>query len=525
MQMTTPPFPSIQDPDYLPDTVPECHKLIKELRGEIARLQEIVKTVETLNERVAELEKQVRRRNRKIFGQSSAKVPAASLTGTGKVVYDQSKEELESERANLELVPEEKTHGGGGRNITKNGPTERPVEHRITDSSKLACPCCGKQRRVIGFNTSYQLDVLQTVFELVKHIEYKYGCPDCEGQIVAASKPYQPIDKGYPAPALIAHVATSKFDWHLPLYRQERIYLSQGVSIARSSMCRWLKGGADELSVIVKRMHELILRSRVIQSDDTTMPVIKKGLGKTHQGYTWLYRGDDDYPYIIYDFTETHEGAHPARMLSGFDGILQTDGASVYNQVIDKGATRAGCLSHAFRYFEDARREDQERADHAIAIMKSLFDIERVASGLTEDERKQLRRRLAKPKFADLKVWLDEQIALPKEALGEAITYCQNQWEALCLYADTGHVSAHNSNSENGLRPAVLGRRNFLFAGSVEGGHTGAIWMSLIQTCRRLSINPFDYLKDTLTRLPSTPITQIDQFLPDRWKALRENQS
>ena len=282
---------------------------------------------------------------------------------------------------------------------------------------------------------------------------------------------------------------------------------------------------SDLLSVIVKRMHALILRSRVIQSDDTTMPVIKKGLGKMHKGYTWLFRGDDDYPYIIYDFTETHEGANPARMLPDYTGILQTDGASVYNPVIDKGATRAGCLSHAFRYFEDARHEDAERADYALAIMKSLFDIERVAARLTEDERKELRHRLSKPKLDMLKIWLDEQAltALPKSALGEAVTYCRNQWEALCVYADTGFVSAHNNNSENGLRPAVLARRNYLFAGSVDGGHTAAVWMTLIQTCRRLSINPFDYLKDTLTRLPSTPITQLDQFLPDRWKALRQN--
>ena len=521
--MTT-PAPN-DDPDYLPDTIPECHKLIKELRAEVKRLAEIAKTVEQLRERVAELEKQVRRRNRKIFGQSSAKVPAALLTGTGKVVYQQSQEELEAERANLQLVPEEKSHGGGGRNIAKTGPVERTVEHKITDPAELACPCCGKQRQIIGFNPSYQLDVLQTVFELLKHVEYKYACPDCEAQVITASKPYQPIDKGYPAPGLIAHVGTSKFDWHLPLYRQERIYLAQGVPIARSSMCRWLKEGANLLSIIVKRMHQLMLRSRAIQSDDTTMPVIKKGLGKTHRGYTWLYRGDDDYPYIIYDFTETHEGAHPMRMLPGYTGVLQTDGASVYNAVIEKGATRAGCLSHAYRYFEDARHEDTERADYALAIMKSLFDIERVAAGLTEDERKELRQRLSKPKLAKLKAWLDEQVltVLPKSALGEAVTYCQNQWQALCLYADTGFVSAHNNNSENGLRPAVLGRRNFLFAGSVEGGHTAAIWMTLVQTCRRLSINPFDYLKDTLTRLPSTPITQIDQFLPDHWKASRKD--
>src|SRR5207245_1156849 len=158
---------------------------------------------------------------------------------------------------------------------------------------------------------------------------------------------------------LIAHIAVSKFDWHLPLYRQQRIYLAQSISISRSSMCRWLKEGADLLRVIVERMRELALSSRLMQSDATTMPVIKKGLGKTHKGCTWIYR---DEKYIFYDFTEQNNGEQPGRMLAGFKGILLTDGAAVYNGVIEKGATRAGCSAHAFRYLEDARKDEPEKA-------------------------------------------------------------------------------------------------------------------------------------------------------------------
>jgi transposase len=274
------------------------------------------------------------------------------------------------------------------------------------------------------------------------------------------------------------------------------------------------------LDIIVNRMHQLMLKSRLMQSDSTTMPVIKKGLGKTHNGSTWLYR---DEKYILYKFTETGKGEHPEKVLAGFKGILLTDGADVFNGVIRGGATKAGCWAHLFRYFEEARKED-ERADYALAIIKSLFDIERVAAQLSEEECKDLRHRLSKPKLAALKSWADEidQSILPQAPLGKGLTYLQNQWDALCLYADTGFVPSHNNASENGLRPAVLGRRNWLFAGSIEGGHTAATWMTLIHTCRRLKINPFDYLKDTLARLPATPISQIDQFLPDKWKELQE---
>src|SRR4029077_9575951 len=217
----------------------------------------------------------------------------------------------------------------------------------ITDPAILACPCCGDQRQIIGFTVSSPLDILKTVFEILNHKEYKYACPNCRGQVISASKPYQPIDKGKPAPGLIAHVAVAKFDWHLPLYRQERIFLAQGVPLARSSMSRWLSEGAKLLKIVVDRMHELMLESRLIQSDATTMPVIVKGLGKTHKGFSWIYRSEQ---YIIFDFTEAHNGDQPERMLPRFENVLLTDGAAVYNGVIEDGATRAGCSAHAFRY-------------------------------------------------------------------------------------------------------------------------------------------------------------------------------
>jgi transposase len=514
----SPPDPNS---DYLPDNLPECHAVIADLRHEVQRLLLIADMVTLLQQRVADLEKQVRRNKRKIFGQSSAQVPAESLTGTGKAVYDAYKDELDAERARLQLVPDKKFHGGGGRNIPTDGVIERPVEHTITDPAVLACPCCGEQRQVIGFTVSSQLDILKTVFELLNHKEYKYACPNCEGQVISASKPYQPIDKGLPAPGLIAHIAVAKFDWHLPLYRQERIYLAQGVPIARSSMSRWLCEGAELLRVIVDLMHERMLSSRLVQSDATTMPVIVKGLGKVHKGHSWIYRDERD---IIYDFTEAHNGDQPERMLAGFEGVLLTDGAPVFNGVIEGGATRAGCAAHAFRYLEDARKEDPEQVDLALAIMKSLFDVEQLGAQLPEQERRDLRERYAIPRLAALRAWIDEQtpLALPKSALGEALTYLNNQWQALCYYAGTGFVPSHNNASENGIRPLVLGRGNWLFAGSVAAARAAAVWMSLIQTCRLHGIDPFEYLKDVLTRLPSTPTSHIDQFLPDVWKSMRE---
>lgn len=506
--------PKQDDPDYLPDNVPECHQLIKDLRTRVKQLEE----------GTAELKRQLEALNRKIFGRSSARVSTASLTGTGKVFYDQSTDELESEKAHLALVSDDKPKGGG-RTVPRQATEELIQEHTLAPAD-LLCPCCNVPRETMGFVVSNQIEFIQPRYTRIRHVEFQYSCPKCKGQVTLATKPYQPIDKGYAGPGLLANIAVSKFGWHLPLYRQSKILKSFSISIARSTLSRWLKQEADLLNLLYERMHQLILDGRVIQSDETTMPVIKKGLGKTHNGRIWIYRGDDSFPYILYQYTDTKHGYNPEKFLEGFSGILQTDGASVFNAALEGGATAAKCMAHAYRYFEAARKYFPEEADFALGLIKSLYDIEKVGKLLDEKQLKDLRQKLSKPKLACFKSWLEEQqIApsrLPKEALLKAVNYCLDKWDALCFYADTGFVNIDNNNSENGLRPAVLGRKNFLFCGSSEGGTTAAVLMSFVQTCYRLDINPQEYLEDVFRRLPSTPTSQIDQFLPDKWKQARE---
>src|SRR4030095_14066675 len=387
------------DPNHLPDNVPDCHALINSLR----------ETVKSLVERIAELEKQVGRRNRMLFGKRSAKVSSTVLTGTGKAVYEANAEELEEEQKKLQIVPEESKHGGGGLTAPAHAPTEKRFEHVIANPAELACPCCGTTRTVLGFRASPQLDIIKAVFQLLKHVQYTYSCPKCQAEVITAPKPEQPFGKGYATGGLVAHIATAKFHWHQPLYRQQQSYRAQSVPIARSTMCRLLKEGAELLELIVRRMHKHILTSSFIQSDSTTMPVIKKGLGKTHRGAIWIYRGDDSQPYIVYDFTETGEGKHPERMLAGVKGVLLSDRAPAVNGVINTGAAAANCWAHASRYFEDARDSEPDLADHALAIIKGLFDIERVAAQLPAVERLDLRQRLWRRRIEALKEWLDEQ--------------------------------------------------------------------------------------------------------------------
>ncbi|MBS2005350.1 MAG: IS66 family transposase, partial [Cyanobacteria bacterium SZAS LIN-5] len=344
---------------------------------------------------------------------------------------------------------------------------------------------------------------------------------------VTAQKPYQPIDKGVPGPGLLAKIATDKFWLHLPLYRQEQVFNALSLPINRASMCRWLKGVAEILAPIVNRMQQLILDSRVVQSDASTLPVLKKGLGKAHKGSIWTYRGDADHPYVFYDYSNTEHSIYPEQILKGFTGILLTDGTNKYNEIIKNGATSANCWAHVHCYFEDAWKENPVAAEFPMGVIKSLFDIERVAATLSEDERKDLRQRLAKPKLELLEDWLYETRATepPKTKLGEAIAYTLNRWPALLVYIDHPFVEISNNASERSIKPVVLSRRNWLFAGSEHGGQTAAIILSIIESCKRNGINGFEYMKDVLTRFPSAKTSQVDDFLPDRWLALRNSLS
>ncbi len=495
------------DPTNRPDNLQDCHDLIKELFA-----------------RIAELEKQLSRRNRAIFGRKSAKVDSALLTGTGKAIHNQTTEELNAEKKRLDVVPDCKP--GGGRAAPPSHLRTRKEEHRISEES-IPCPDCGAPREIIGFDVSHQIEFVQTLFETIQHTMFKYACKKCSGHLVTAQKPYQPIDKGLPGPGLLAKIATDKFWLHLPLYRQEQVFQALSIPINRSSMCRWMGGTADLLAPILQRMRQLILDSSVIQSDATTLPVIKKGTGKAHRGYIWVYRGDRKRPYVFFDYSDTEHSIYPERILKGFTGILQTDGTNKYNGIIEGGATAANCWAHVHCYFEDAWKDDPEEAELPMGIIKSLFDIERLAITLPPDERKDLRQRLAKPKIEHLKDWLDDVRYQPLPLTGklaEAVTYTRNRWPALLVYLDHPFVEISNNGSERSIKPMVLSRKNWLFAGSEEGGKTAATIMSLIETCKRLRINPFEYLKDVLTRFPSAKTSQIDDFLPDRWLLLRQGQ-
>jgi hypothetical protein len=267
----------------------------------------------------------------------------------------------------------------------------------------------------------------------------------------------------------------------------------------------------------------LVLQSKVVGTDDTTVKLRDDQLDHTRTAYFWAYVGDNDHPYTCYDFTSSHSRDGPAKIFQDFEGFLQGDAYSGYIHIANSsnGKIRhAGCMSHARRYFDRARTTQPSDAAHqALAYIRRLYQVEDEAEQMSSEQRLQLRQQKSVPILDEFRDWLDSQsLALPQSGLGEAIQYTRKHWDSLCLFTTDGDIPIDNNRTENTLRQQVLGRLNWLFVGSERGGETAAILYSLVASCKRLRIDPFAYLQDVFSRLPSiTAEEDLRELLPDIW--------
>jgi transposase len=352
--------------------------------------------------------------------------------------------------------------------------------------------------------------------------------------VIAASKPAMPIDKGLPGAGLLAHVIVSKYMDHLPLYRLERIYERQGIFLSRSTTCDWLAACAELLQPLYDLMVACVLQSRAVHTDDTPVKVQDPKPGGMTTGRLWTYLGDAQHPYNVFDFTLTHKRDGPQKFLANYHGYLQADAFSGYDALylpkLSDGLPRiveAACNAHARRKFHEARGTDLMRAHQALAYYGQLYEIERQAKDADESQRLRMRQDLAVPILERFHAWLEGQRAevLPKSPMGEAIYYALHNWTALVRYTEAGFLAIDNNVAEREMKQIAIGRKNWLFVGSEQGGHTAAVLLSFTSTCRRLGVEPWAYLRDVLTRLPTTPAAQLAELLPDRWQAARAAQS
>jgi len=387
------------------------------------------------------------------------------------------------------------------------------------------CPTCRQQREKIGQEISYTIEHVPAAFVRIRHIQCTYACRACEQnghnpQIERAGKSGgSPIDKGMVGPGLLAYIATSKYADYLPLHRLQAIFGREGFELDRSTMCLWMADVARIVRPVYDRMVQRVLQSHMLATDDTVMPLLEPG--KARQARMWIYQGDDDHPYNVFDFTISRSRDGPQAFLKNFRGTLLADAYGGYDGIVlDQDLPRAGCWSHARRKFVNVESIARPEAQAILAPINRLFAIEKHAALLNAGERLHVRQSESQPLIASLQAMLQEhkEKLLPKHPLAQAIGYVLNQWQELTLFLTDGAVPIHNNLAEQQMKRIALLRKNALFVGSPRGGETAAVISSLTSTCRRHEINPQVYLTQLLANLPGTPMSRLDEWLPDQWK-------
>lgn len=498
--------------DTLPadDALQVLRDLLERMQGELAFKQT---RIEALNFEIARLK-------RWRFGASSESLEASPQA----VLFDHivADTALEDRAAQDELeqpcaVPRIK-----GQAVRQALPANLPRIDKHHEIEQTHCTC-GQPFRRIGQEVSEQLDCVPAQFFVLRHIRGKYACACCQ-TIQAAPMPAQIIDKGIPAPGLLAQVVIAKHDDHLPLYRQEEIYTRSGVHIARSSMAQWIGICGVRLAPLADALREFILGQEVIHADETPVKLLAPGRGKTRQAYVWVYRTTNFVAQraVLFDFCATRAGEHPRRVLRDFGGTLVSDDYSGYHALHAQGRVRAAlCMAHARRkLFEAHALNGSQIAGQAVALIAKLYEIEREARELEPDARLLLRQQRARPIADALHTWLTAQrqtLALV-DVTAKAIDYSLSNWRALTRYLDDGNVPIDNNAAENAVRPLVVGRKNWLFVGSQQAGERAAVVMSLIESAKLNGHDPWAYLKNVFERLPTLKQRDLAQLLPHNWR-------
>jgi transposase len=385
------------------------------------------------------------------------------------------------------------------------------------------CPDCGGALRQFGEDVSEQLERIPASFKVIRHVRPKFACAGCE-IVVEAPAPARPIDRGLPGPGLLAHVLVSKYADHLPLYRQSQIYAREGVDLDRSTLAGWVGAASELLTPLVDEIKKHVLAAAKIHADDTPVPVLAPGNGKTKTGRLWTYVRDDrpagfsTAPAVWFAYSEDRKGEHPRRHLTEFRGALQADAYSGFHHLYGDGAIyEVACWAHTRRKFHDIHvAHASPTTTEALARIGALYGIEEQIRGKPAELRCSVRQDRARPLLDELRQWMDKtlrSLSTKSETAG-AIRYALSHWRALTRYVDDGLLEIDNNSAERALRAVAIGRKNYLFMGADSGGQRAASLYSLIGTAKLNGLDPAFYLRTVLTQIAEHPINRIEELLP-----------
>jgi len=464
---------------------------------------------------------------RMIFGRKSEKL-------TGQLEQLEFRlEELETAQAADEAAQDAKEASKQGSTQTVTKPPRRPARKPLPEDlprevvthlpAHNCCPDCSGALRKFGEDVSEQLERIPASFKVIRHVRPKFVCVDCD-HVVEAPAPARPIERGLPGPALLAHVLVSKYGDHSPLYRQSEIYAREGVDLDRSTLAGWVGPATGLIAPLIDLIRKHVMAGSKIHADDTPVPVLAPGNGKTRTGRLWTYVRDDrpagcsTPPAVWFAYSQDRKGEHPRRHLKGFKGALQADAYAGLHHIYGDGTIyEVSCWAHARRKLHDIHViHTSPTTTEALARIGALYGIEEEIRGKPAELRRSVRQARAKPLLDDLRHWMEKTLRLlsTKSETAGAIRYALSRWRALTRYVDDGLLEIDNNAAERSLRSVVMGRKNYLFMGSDSGGERAASLYSLIATAKLNGLDPEFYLRTVLARIPEHPINRIEELLP-----------
>jgi len=502
------------------ENLPDDIAALKQIIAGMARDARVAQT------EIAKLKFQLARYRRAEFGRSSEKLARdiAQLELAIETVETDQAERLAAKPPAVAALVEAAAEA--------QKPARRPLpEHlpreEVVHPAPCVCPSCGGVLRKIGEDVTETLDYVPGRFKVIRHVRDKLACRACD-TVVQTPAPYHPIARGRAGARLLAHVIVSKYDDHLPLYRQAEIYAREGVELETSTLSGWVGATTAALAPLTEVLAADVMASETLYGDDTPVPVLAPGNGRTKTGRMWTYVRDErpfggaGPPAALFFYSSDRKGEHPRAHLEPFTGVLHADGYAGFNGLFETGRiTEAACWAHVRRKFFDVHAASASPiAKEALDRIGQLYAVEKTINGSPPDQRQQQRQLKSKPIAEALAVWAEETVPKlsRKSELAAAFRYMRARWTALTRCFDDGRLSLDNNPAERALRGVVIGRKNYLFAGSDAGGRRAAAMYSLIETAKLNGLNPQAYLADVLVRIADHPARRVAELLPWNWQ-------
>ena len=518
-------------------TLPDDTSALKELIFSLASSHtDLEKEYQVSKSQIDFLKEHIRLLQNELFGRKSEKRPSPESDQQQLYLFNEAETEIsrESEKPEATAVPAHTRKKPGRKPLPQELPRIEVI-HDLTEKEKM-CEC-GNQMDRIGEEVSEKLDIIPAKMQVIRHIRYKYACKNCEGvesegpTVKIAPTPAQIIPKGIATPGLVAHILTAKFEDALPFYRQEKIFARLGVDIPRPTMCGWAMKVAEQCEPLLSLLQTEIRSGPLINIDETPVQVMNEpGRSNTSKSYMWVFRGGvPDKPILMYQYHPTRSGQVPGDFLKGYRGYIQTDGYNGYDALSRRpGIYHVGCWAHVRRKFVEVIKAasgqgKKGHADMALEYIGKLYTVEKSArrNELDADQIVALRREKSEPVLIEFKVWIEflANQTPPKGLLGKAVNYTLKNWPSLIRYLENGHITPDNNAAENAIRPFVVGRKNWLFAGHPNGAHASAALFSLIETAKANGLKPYFYLRYLFERLPlAATKSDYKKLLPQNLK-------